>query len=76
MNEIIYARESVIFMILMELSRSRLIVINYYKNGFLETCKGVIQKLNLNDQTIDIKDDQENMLQIRLSWIKDVSAAY
>ncbi|KAB7668064.1 YolD-like family protein [Bacillus sp. B1-b2] len=63
-------------MILMELSRSRLIVINYYKNGFLETCKGVIQKLNLNDQTIDIKDDQENMLQIRLSWIKDVSAAY
>jgi len=61
-------------MILKELGRSRMIVINYYKNGFLETCKGYVQKLNLNDQTIDLKDEKENTLQIRLSWIKEISA--
>ncbi|AYV67382.1 MULTISPECIES: YolD-like family protein [Niallia] len=61
-------------MILKELGRSRLIVINYYKNGLLETIKGQVQKLNLNDQTIDLKDDKENTYQIRLSWIQDICA--
>ncbi|HEO8419935.1 MULTISPECIES: YolD-like family protein [unclassified Niallia] len=61
-------------MILKELGRSRLIVINYYKNGFLETCKGQVQKLNLIDQTIDLKDEKENTYQIRLSWIQDICA--
>jgi hypothetical protein len=61
-------------MILKEIGRSRLIVINYYKNGLLETIKGQVQKLNLNDQTIDLKDDKENTYQIRLSWIQDICA--
>ncbi|KLV24471.1 hypothetical protein CHH55_18840 [Niallia circulans] len=61
-------------MILKELGRSRLIVINYYKNGLLETIKGQVQKLNLIDQTIDLKDDKENTYQIRLSWIQDICA--
>ena len=61
-------------MILRELSKRRMIVINYYRNGFLETCRGYVQKLNLNDQTIDFKDEKENMLQIRFSWIQEISA--
>ncbi|MFT8321781.1 MAG: YolD-like family protein [Bacillus sp. (in: firmicutes)] len=62
-------------MVLKELGRNRLIVINYYKNGFLETCKGYIQKLNLNDQTIFLKDEKQNVLNIRLSWIHDINTA-
>ena len=63
-------------MILKELGRSRLIVINYYKNGLLETIKGQVQMLNLIDQTIDLKDDNENTYQIRLSWIQDICAVH
>jgi len=62
-------------MILKELGRNRMIIINYYKNGFLQTCKGYVQKLNLNDQSIDLKDEKQNLLNIRISWIHDVSAA-
>lgn len=61
-------------MILKELGRNRMIIINYYKNGFLQTCKGYVQKLNLNDQSIDLKDEKQNLLNIRISWIHDVSA--
>jgi hypothetical protein len=63
-------------MILKELGRSRILIIKYYKNGFLETCKGYVQRLNLNEQTIDLKDDKENVFKIRLSWIQDISAVY
>ncbi|GKU81486.1 MULTISPECIES: YolD-like family protein [Niallia] len=61
-------------MILKELGRNRMIIINYYKNGFLQTCKGYVQKLNLNDQSIDLKDERQNLLNIRISWIHDVTA--
>ncbi|WP_445489622.1 YolD-like family protein [Niallia sp. 03133] len=61
-------------MVLKELGRNRLIIINYYKNGFLESCKGYIQKLNLHDQTIYLKDEKQNVLNIQLSWIHDISA--
>lgn len=62
-------------MLLKELGRGRKIVINYYKDGFYESCKGHVQKLNLLDQTIDLKDEKENIFQIPLAWIYDVTSA-
>ncbi|WP_268878995.1 YolD-like family protein [Niallia circulans] len=60
-------------MILKELARNRKLVINYYKNGLLQTCKGSVELLNLHEQTLNLKDEKENILQIKLSWIHDIA---
>lgn len=59
-------------MILRELTKSDLITIDYYKNGLLQTCKGRVYSLNLNEQTLFLKDDQQKILSIRLSGIKEI----
>ena len=47
-----------IYMILKEFSQKRFITIDYYKNGLFKTCKGHVLNLNLNEQTLSVKDEQ------------------
>ncbi|MBT2668694.1 YolD-like family protein [Bacillus sp. ISL-4] len=44
----------------------------YFKDGFLETCKGSMYKLNLNEQTLSIKDNNQKIFSIRLSHIMEI----
>ncbi|MQR84839.1 hypothetical protein GFV16_02625, partial [Bacillus megaterium] len=48
------------------------VTINYYKNGLLQTFKGKVQRLDLTDQTLSLKDEQQNTFSIRLSGIKEI----
>jgi hypothetical protein len=59
-------------MILKELTKNRLITINYYQNGLLQTCKGRVCNLNLHQQTLSLKDEQQKVFSIRLSGIKAI----
>ena len=59
-------------MILKELTKNRLLTIDYYQNGLLQTCKGYIHNLDLNEQTILLKDEQKRVFSLRLSGIKEV----
>ncbi|RBW67939.1 YolD-like family protein [Bacillus taeanensis] len=60
-------------MILKGLTEKRLVTINYYKDGISQKCKGHILKLNLAEQTIFLKDQQEKILSISLSGILEIS---
>ncbi|MFC3884458.1 YolD-like family protein [Bacillus songklensis] len=59
-------------MILKELTKNRIITINYYQNGSLQTCKGRVSNLNLDQQTLSLKDEQQKVFSIRLSGIKAI----
>ncbi|MDQ0246410.1 hypothetical protein J2S09_004014 [Bacillus fengqiuensis] len=59
-------------MILKALRTKLPITINYYQNGALKTCKGRVCNLNLNDQTLSLKDDKEKVFSIRLAGIKEI----
>lgn len=59
-------------MLLKGLRKNKIVTVNYYKNGFLNTCKGYIYKLNLDEQTISLKDEKHNIFSIRFSWISEV----
>ncbi|TYR79414.1 YolD-like family protein [Priestia megaterium] len=59
-------------MILKALRKNESVTINYYKNGLLQTSKGRIQNLNLFDQTLSLKDENQNIFLIRLSRIKEI----
>ncbi|GAA3316733.1 hypothetical protein GCM10020331_013570 [Ectobacillus funiculus] len=50
-----------------------MVTINYYKEGTLYKCKGHVQGLNLAEQTLSLKDQQEKILSIRLSKIMKIS---
>ncbi|WP_312036059.1 YolD-like family protein [Priestia aryabhattai] len=64
--------EGVLKMILKALRKNGAVTINYYKNGLLQTFKGKIQRLDLTDQTLSLKDEQQNTFSIRLSGIKEI----
>lgn len=59
-------------MILKALRTKLPVTINYYQNGSLKTCKGRVCNLNLNNQTLSLKDEHENVFSIRLAGIKDI----
>ncbi|MBM7703601.1 YolD-like family protein [Metabacillus iocasae] len=59
-------------MILKALRKKGFITINYYKDGLLQTIKGQVHHLNLNEQTLSLKDENENVFSIRLSGIKEI----
>jgi DNA-binding transcriptional LysR family regulator len=62
-------------MILKELTKSRLITINYYKDGLLLTCKGRVNNLDLFQQTLSLRDENQQVYSIRLSSIKEIQVA-
>lgn len=59
-------------MILKALRTKLPITISYYQNGALKTCKGRVCNLNLHDQTLSLKDEQEKVFSIRLAGIKEI----
>jgi hypothetical protein len=59
-------------MFLKELAKNRFITIVYSQNGSLKTCKGRVYKLDLYNQTVNVKNEQQNAVSIRLSSIKEI----
>jgi hypothetical protein len=59
-------------MILKELTQDRLITITYFQSGLLKTCKGRVYKLNCYNQTINVINEKQNAISIRLSDIKAI----
>lgn len=59
-------------MILKELTAGRLVTINYYEDGLFQTCKGHIYSLDLRQQTLSLKDENQQVCSIRLSSIKKI----
>ncbi|MCM3653529.1 YolD-like family protein [Metabacillus litoralis] len=59
-------------MILKELTKNRFITIIYLQNGSLKTCKGRVYKLNCYNQTINVINEKQNAISIRLSSIKEI----
>ncbi|MEN3780551.1 MULTISPECIES: YolD-like family protein [Priestia] len=59
-------------MILKALKTNKLLTINYQNNGFVQTVKGYIQNLNLLEQTLLLKDENQHVQSLRLSSIKNI----
>ncbi|MFC3885464.1 YolD-like family protein [Bacillus songklensis] len=59
-------------MILKELIENRFVTISYYKNGSLQKCTGYIFRLNLDEQTIFLKNQHQKIVSIRLSRIMEI----
>ncbi|WP_418055454.1 YolD-like family protein, partial [Priestia megaterium] len=59
-------------MILKALKTNKLLTINYQNNGFVQTVKGYIQNLNLLEQTLLLKDENQHVRSLRLSSIKNI----
>lgn len=59
-------------MFLKELATNRLITINYYKDGLLQTCKGCVYSLDLSQQTLLLKGENQQIYFIRFSGIKEI----
>jgi len=60
-------------MYLKKLTENKLITINYYTNGTLQTIQGHVYKLNLTEQVLSLKDESQNLFSIRLSQIRNIS---
>ncbi|MFC0472685.1 YolD-like family protein [Halalkalibacter kiskunsagensis] len=59
-------------MFLKELAKNRFITIIYFQNGSLKTCKGRVYKLDFYKQTVNVKNEQQKAISIRLSSIKEI----
>ncbi|WP_129706416.1 YolD-like family protein [Priestia megaterium] len=59
-------------MILKALKTNKLLTISYQNNGFVQTVKGYIQNLNLLEQTLLLKDENQHVQSLRLSSIKNI----
>lgn len=59
-------------MILKALKTNKLLTINYQNNGFVQTVKGYIQNLNLLEQILLLKDENQHVRSLRLSSIKKI----
>jgi hypothetical protein len=59
-------------MFLKKLSENRMITIDYFTNGVLKTIKGHVYCLNLREQLLSLKDDQQKAFSIRLSGIRQI----
>ncbi|WHY87140.1 hypothetical protein QNH39_04560 [Neobacillus novalis] len=59
-------------MFLKKLAERKLVTIDYDKNGILQTIKGRVYRLNLREQILSMKDEQQNSFSIRLSGIRKI----
>lgn len=59
-------------MFLKKLTEDKLITIDYYTNGALQTIKGRVYRLNLIEQILSLKDEKQKSLTIRLSGIRHI----
>ncbi|WP_040209247.1 hypothetical protein [Neobacillus jeddahensis] len=59
-------------MYLKKLTQNGLITIDFYTNGALHTFKGHVYRLNLKDQILSLKDEQQKSFSIRLSAIRHI----
>ncbi|MRX52977.1 hypothetical protein GJU41_03255 [Bacillus idriensis] len=59
-------------MILKALRRNKLVTVNYYIDGAIQTLKGRVHNLDLSDQTLSLEDENKNIFSIRLAGIKDI----
>ncbi|USK35003.1 YolD-like family protein [Bacillus sp. F19] len=59
-------------MILKALRRNKLVTVNYYIDGALQTLKGRVHNLDLSDQTLFLEDENKNIFSIRLAGIKEI----
>ncbi|MFJ7725305.1 hypothetical protein ACIQXV_03980 [Neobacillus sp. NPDC097160] len=59
-------------MFLKKLAESKLVTIDYVKNGISQTIKGRVYRLNLREQMLSLKDEQQNSFTLRLSGIRKV----
>ncbi|EKN71615.1 hypothetical protein BABA_00380 [Neobacillus bataviensis LMG 21833] len=59
-------------MFLKKLSERKLVTIDYDKNGISQTIKGRVYCLNLREQILSLKDEQQNSFTVRLSRIRKV----
>ncbi|MDR0136665.1 YolD-like family protein [Metabacillus idriensis] len=59
-------------MILKALRRNKLVTVNYYMDGAIQTLKGRVHNLDLSDQTLSLEDENKNIFSIRLAGIKEI----
>ncbi|MHC5325426.1 YolD-like family protein [Priestia megaterium] len=59
-------------MILKALKKNQPLTISYYENGLVQTFKGQVYNLNWIEQTLSLADENEEILSIRLSGIKEI----
>ncbi|OHR67061.1 hypothetical protein HMPREF3291_11770 [Bacillus sp. HMSC76G11] len=59
-------------MILKALRRNKLVTVNYYIDGAIQTLKGRVHNLDLSDQTLSLEDENKNIFSIRLAGIKAI----
>ncbi|MCJ7983176.1 YolD-like family protein [Priestia sp. OVL9] len=45
---------------------------SYYENGLVQTFKGQVYNLNWIEQTLSLADENEEILSIHLSGIKEI----
>jgi hypothetical protein len=59
-------------MYLKKLTEDKLITIDYYTNGVLQTIRGRVFGLNLIEQILSLKDEKQKSLTIPLSGIRNI----
>jgi hypothetical protein len=59
-------------MYLKKLTENRIITIDYYTNGVMQTIKGRVYCLNLREQLLSLKDEKQKAFSIRLSGIRQI----
>ncbi|GAB1779501.1 MULTISPECIES: YolD-like family protein [Priestia] len=59
-------------MILKALKKNQPLTISYYENGLVQTFKGQVYNLNWIEQTLSLADENEEILSIHLSGIKEI----
>ncbi|GHH99882.1 hypothetical protein AM1BK_34250 [Neobacillus kokaensis] len=59
-------------MFLKNLAMKKLVTIVYDKNGIVQTMKGRVYCLNLREQILSLKDEQQKISSISLSSIREV----
>ncbi|WP_312470309.1 hypothetical protein [Neobacillus sp.] len=59
-------------MYLKKLTENRMITIDYFTNGILQTIKGRVYCLNLREQLLSLIDEKQRVFSIRLSGIREI----
>ena len=59
-------------MYLKKLTEDKLITIDYYTNGVLQTIRGRVFRLNLIEQILSLKDEKQKLFTIPLSGIRHI----
>lgn len=59
-------------MYLKKLSENKLITIDYYKNGAVQTVKGRVYRLSPLEQVLSLKDEKHKLFTIHLSGIRQI----